>query len=55
MIMLKPDINCDADLFVSKSEYPNLDRYDWGSFDYWSDSLIIEPGNNLHPNLTGDY
>lgn len=55
MIMLKPDVNCDADLIVSKSKFPNHNYFDWGSFDLYSDVLIIEPGNNIDPNLPGDY
>ncbi|CAK88453.1 unnamed protein product (macronuclear) [Paramecium tetraurelia] len=55
MIMLKPDIFCDADLLVSKSKFPDLGNYDWGSFDLQSDVLVIEPGNTVNPDLTGDY
>ncbi|CAD8173552.1 unnamed protein product [Paramecium octaurelia] len=55
MIMLKPDIFCDADLFVSKSKFPDIGNFDWGSYELQSDVLIIEPGNIVDPDLRGDY
>ena len=55
MIMLKPELNCNADLLVSKSKFPNLDQYDWGSFESTTNVLIIEPGNSIHPEILGEY
>lgn len=55
MILLKPDPNYEADLLVSKSKFPNKDKFEWGSFDLYSDVLILEPGNSIHPDLSGDY
>lgn len=55
MIMLKPNSTCDVDLLVSKSKFPNYGEFDWGSFDLFSDVLIIEPGNTVYPDLPGDY
>ncbi|CAD8178122.1 unnamed protein product [Paramecium octaurelia] len=55
MILLKPEPNNEADLIVSKSKFPNKEQYDWGSFELFSDVLILEPGNKIHPDLSGDY
>ncbi|CAK90129.1 unnamed protein product (macronuclear) [Paramecium tetraurelia] len=55
MILLKPEPNNEADLLVSKSKFPNQEQYDWGSFELFSDVLILEPGNIIHPDLSGDY